>query len=290
MSEGPLVRSSNIKSSIVDNSLEEEPNNHPHNDVELLAPLAECKADNHVTLEPLLHKLWIACHILELHHETRFTSLVLLHRYYAYSTGKNEEGMSYKWIGAACLLLGCKMEETSRRLRDFINVAIMLDFGLETNTDDSTVVTIQSQPPDLNSEYWKAKEDLVAAEQAVLRVLAFEVTISHPHRLVKILLDPNKNKNVGAAMYQPNLLLKNAWRRLNDSLFWAPALTHSSMELALAAIQLSSEEQQQQQQQLLLPLSKSEMKEYNVDDKNLHETIRDLKKATATLCNTVYNP
>jgi hypothetical protein len=63
------------------------------------------------------------------------------------------------------------------------------------------------------------------------------------------------------------------------------------MELALAAIQLSSEEQQQQQQQqLLLPLSKSEMKEYNVDDKNLHETIRDLKKATATLCNTVYNP
>jgi hypothetical protein len=238
-----------------------------HDDVELLAPLAGCKADHHLTLEPLLQKLWIASHILGLNHETRFTSLVLLHRYYAYSTG--DEGLPYKWIGAACLVLGCKMEETSRRLRDFINVAVMLDFSLEP-TADSTV-TIQSQPPDLNSDYWKAKEDLVAAEQAVLRVLAFEVTISHPHRFVKLLLEPNSLKQSD--------LLPGAWRRLNDSVFWAPALTHSSTELALAAIQLSREEQQ------LLPLSKSDMKEFDVDDKNLDQTIGDLKKATARLYN-----
>lgn len=240
-----------------------------HDDVELLPPLTECKLDNHVLLRPLLYKLWIACHILKLGHEARFASLVTLHRYYAYSAGN--EALAWKWIGAACIVIGCKMEETTRRLRDIINVAIMLDFSLQ-HSNDSTI-TIQSQPPDLNAAYWKAKEELVSTEQAVLRVLAFEVTISHPHRLVKILLEQNSIQESD----QQSALLPIAWRRLNDALFWAPALTHSAMGLAMAAIQLSKDELD------AFPLQTKVLTQFGVDEKSFQRTISDLKKATAAL-------
>ena len=237
-----------------------------HDDLELVPPLAEYKADNHVLIDPLLKKLWIACHILELGHETRFAVLVLLHRYYAYSTG--DEDLQWRWIGAACIVLGCKMEETPRRLRDVVNVSIMLDFSLEPSTDSR--VAIMPQPPDLNADYWKAKEEIVRTEQAVLRVLAFEVTISHPHRLVKILLEPDS--------LQQSDLLPSSWRRLNDALFWAPALTHSAPEIALAAIQLSREEVEES-----LPLENNILMLFGVDKESLQHTISDLMTATTRL-------
>ena len=114
----------------------------------------------------------------------------------------------------------------------------------------------------------------MSTEQAVLRVLAFEVTISHPHRLVKILLESNS--------HQQSILLPIAWRRLNDALFWAPALTHSAMGLAMAAIQLS----QGERESLSLPLKF--MNQFGIDEKSLQNSISDLKEATAALNESEY--
>jgi hypothetical protein len=52
----------------------------------------------------------------------------------------------------------------------------------------------ESEPPDLDSRYWQAKETLVKAEQNVLRWLAFDVTVSHPHRAVVVLLSQQQQQ------------------------------------------------------------------------------------------------
>eukprot|EP00536_Pseudo-nitzschia_multiseries_P008624 jgi/Psemu1/287924/fgenesh1_pg.222_\ len=104
----------------------------------------------------------IACQVLRLATETRFTALVLLHRY-AQAKQDREQNREQKraaaaaaaaevfipdrfpdrcrqkfrddndnnnddwpWIGAACILLACKAEEEPRRLRDVVNAARMV--------------------------------------------------------------------------------------------------------------------------------------------------------------------
>lgn len=204
------------------------------NDCHLAAPLDSIAADRHLPLQPLLHKLWVASQALKLDPETRFTSLVILHRYHARQlrvpVHDHENDDDYKWIGAAALVLGMKAEEQVRRLRDVINMAHMLDFGLHSPTSP-ILMDVPNQPPELNSEYWKAKEQIVATEQEVLRVLQFDTLVSHPHRLVLLLIDQLPVE------FPPDIAAK-AWTRLNDALFHAPALTHTALTLACAAIAL----------------------------------------------------
>ena len=195
--------------------------------IHITAPLASSAVNDqqHLPLQPLLCKLWIACHVLELGQETSFTALVLLHRYYA--SHQPEETQDWKWIGAACLVLSMKAEEEIRRLRDVINVAHMFDFSLEKSTD--LVFDIPSHPPELDEDYWKAKESIVSTEQMVLRVLTFDVQVSHPHRLVVLLA-----QDLGLS----DDVVKSAWMYLNGALFYTPALTQNALSMACAALEL----------------------------------------------------
>lgn len=204
--------------------------------VHLSAPLVSVADDKHVPLQPLLCKLWIGCHVLELGEETSFTALVLLHRYYYFYCEQlqqqrdkdDEASYDWKWIGAACLVLGMKAEEEVRRLRDVINVAHMLDFGMD-KTSTSLTFDVSSDPPELNESYWKAKESIVATEQMVLRVLQFDVLVGHPHRLVVLIAED---------WGLPDAVVQQAWRHLNDALLYAPALTVGALPVACAAVEL----------------------------------------------------
>ena len=196
-------------------------------DIHLSAPLHDVIAeDKHIPLQPLLYKLWIACQVLRLGQETSFSALVLLHRYYANHVAN--EPQDWKWIGAACLVLGMKTEEEVRRLRDVINVAHMLDFGVADESTD-LVFDIPSHLPELNEGYWKAKELIVTTEQMVLRVLQFDVLVSHPHRLVVLLVQD---------LSLPDEVVPRAWQHLNGALFYAPALTQNALPMASAAVEL----------------------------------------------------
>ena len=194
--------------------------------IHLSVPLPSIADDQqHLVLQPLLCKLWLACHVLELGQETSFTALVLLHRYYAlHEPGETQD---WKWIGAACLVLSMKTEEEVRRLRDVINVAHMFDFSIEKSTD--LVFDIPSHPPELDEDYWKAKELIVTTEQMVLRVLKFDVLVSHPHRLVVLLA-----QDLGLS----DDIVKRAWTNLNGALFYTPALTQNALSMACAALEL----------------------------------------------------
>jgi hypothetical protein len=138
-----------------------------------------------------------------------------------------DEQQDWKWIGASCLLLGMKAEEEVRRLRDIINVAHMLEFSLDELKD--MMIDISVDPPELNEDYWRAKENIVKTEQLVLRALSFDVVVCHPHRLV-VLVANDLNLSQDS--------VEKAWKRLNDALFYPLALRHSALAMATAAVEL----------------------------------------------------
>lgn len=231
--------------------------------------------DHDQTLRPLLSSLFVACNVLQVSVETRFTSCVLLHRYYA-ACPVNQRTDVVKWVVAACLFLACKTEEEPRRLRDVINCANMIQWeaankepssgggggevtrkrprssdragghdksdhvqDVTTTNAAGTCAIIQwdPQPPSLDETYWEGKETIVRTEQNVLRWLAFDTTVSHPHRAVLAIFQQELFANISPETRA--VLIAKAWRRLNDAIFYAAALQHGILELAAASIYLA---------------------------------------------------
>mmetsp|Transcript_6141 Transcript_6141/g.13508 ORF Transcript_6141/g.13508 Transcript_6141/m.13508 type:complete len:359 (+) Transcript_6141:169-1245(+) len=90
-----------------------------------------------------------------------------------------------------------------------------------------------SRPPELDDTYWETKEQIVSTEQEILRILRFDVSVSHPHRAVLLILD-----GLGIGEYDMQRLVKKAWELLNNALFYPPALRHPLLPLACGAIGL----------------------------------------------------
>ena len=120
------------------------------------------------------------------------------------------------------------------------------------------IINEATQPPDLDESYWEAKERIVATEQSILRLIKFDVSvISQPHRILVIIYEEyplfqnndhddededDNNNNVEEEDVQMTPVLKSAWKRLNDALFYAPALMCGCVELACAALELALDE------------------------------------------------
>ena len=245
-----------------------------------------------LVLRSMLCRMFASAEVMQLGSETRFTSLVLFHRYYLASNvtgtisqeeenstddnkqdGSSSTRVSQKWrehlgiVAASCLFLGCKVEEEHRRIRDVINVSHMFDFagargdiatgksantnGQRTNDDQQpsaiSTTTNENQiliheansPPDLDDEYWKAKEQIVATEQEVLRMLHFDVSVSHPHRAVLLILN-GLGINVTRNNTEGQTLANESFTALNDALFYPPALRHGVLPLACGALRLAA--------------------------------------------------
>jgi len=241
-------------------------------DLELRPPLPSVGADvlslDRSSLHPLLCRMFVAAQVLKLSNEARFSSLILLHRYF----DAQQKSVDWKWIAAACLFLGTKTEEESRRLRDILNVADMLEFS-GTQTDKSKgseslleIIHVKEKPMLLDEDYWTAKEQLVATEQKVLRMLQFDVCVSHPHRAVAVLLSEVDIEN-------KQEILPVSWSYLNQALFYAPALRHDVLTLACASIEcartsLTEGNQESIQSQWWL--------RYKVSDNSLQQCITEL--------------
>lgn len=167
----------------------------------------------------VLFRMYVACHVLRLGTETRFTALVLLHRYAQakQTSTTTEDREDWPWVGGVCLFLACKAEDEPRRLRDIINMAQMVlsppdttttprddrgDEQVETminNTVDndrdhfSTIVMDMTRTPPLDGAYWDSKKKAIETEQMVLRWLGFDCSVSYPHRAVFWILEKMMN-------------------------------------------------------------------------------------------------
>ena len=167
--------------------------------------------------------MYVAADVLQLSNETRFTSIVLLHRYAAaivQSTtspkGSKDDktdvalGLTaddWPWVGGTCIFLACKTEEEPRRLRDIINMIFMV-LSINENEEEKDKTTkgmdlpqqpvqekepatlhMMATPPMLDDQYWQSKQRVIDTEQAVLRWLGFDCFVSHPHRAVVLVLE-----------------------------------------------------------------------------------------------------
>lgn len=79
-------------------------------------------------------------------------------------------------IASTCLYLAGKIKDEQIKVRDIINVSRNT---LHRNT----------LPLDLKEEYWSMRDAIVQGELLVMRMLKFEVTITHPHKVTKRYVD-----------------------------------------------------------------------------------------------------
>jgi Cyclin, N-terminal domain len=248
-------------------------------------------------VRPSISALLVGANVLQISVQARFTAAVLLHRYYhatgmqpplpgsassaAAGTASVQDDPAHykeaKYVVAACLLLACKREEEHRRLRDFVNFVEMVDWKVSKEKDDGidvtsadddpsgkskrshTTILWRDTPPDLDASYWNAKQRLVKKEQRVLQYLAFDISVSRPHRAVVLLLSQTNTDFVtghdlvwqGLArttnFQQKNIphgssrqLLQSAMCVLNGSVYSSAVLRHAVLPLAVAAITLAA--------------------------------------------------
>lgn len=74
-------------------------------------------------------------------------------------------------IASTSLYLAGKVKDEPIKVRDVINVS--------RNT-----LHRGSGPLDLGEEYWNMRDAIVQAELLMMRMLKFEVTIVHPHKVI----------------------------------------------------------------------------------------------------------
>jgi hypothetical protein len=129
----------------------------------------------------------------------------------------------------------------------------------DSSVEGPVTVHWNPYPPALDEAYWQAKESTVKMEQTILRWLAYDVSVSHPHRAVVLLLRQSEQRQpssiastsddsngadprVRMGSEETRQLIRMAFRRLNDAVFSVQALQHPALALAAAAIQLAARE------------------------------------------------
>lgn len=139
------------------------------------------------------------------------TACTFFHRFYsAYSLAKHAPLV----ISQGCLLLASKSEENSRRIRDILNTTYAVNFS-------------DREPLRVSTEYWKMKEQVLRAEQILLRAFAFDMAPAHPHHyLLHFIRDLEATEDVATM----------AWCVSNDSLCSPLCLQYSAQTIACACI------------------------------------------------------
>lgn len=228
----------------------------------------------HPFLMNVLCKVYMAHNCLQLSTETRFTSFQLFHKclsHYIYytptihsgsgsrsSSGGSEKGKGLQQpllplkqreqisdLACAAIFLSCKLCNEHRRIRDVINIQKVFEMTSETSRHDNKINDYSKvEPPSLDEHYWKKKEEMVQAEQMLLRMINFDVTVCYPHRIMIVvweeLVSLKKVDNSNDVWKQ---VLHIGWKRLNDSLFHVDSLMCHSSSLACAALSLAMEEE-----------------------------------------------
>ncbi|BFI10117.1 cyclin L [Marchantia polymorpha subsp. ruderalis] len=125
------------------------------------------------------------------------TGQVLFHRFYC---KKSFARFNVKRVGASCLWLAAKLEESPRKIRDVLNVFHRMERRRE------------NLPLDLldhfSKKYEEMKTDLITTERHLLKEMGFICHVEHPHKFIINYL----------SQLEAGELMQEAWNMANDSL------------------------------------------------------------------------
>jgi hypothetical protein len=295
-------------------------------DLALRAPLLEHtnaidEATPHQQSPPLpfLYRMYVACDALQLSTETRFTAMVLLHRYASAIENAvfNERGndgndhvtpeppahttllpcdVDWPWVGGACIFLACKTEEEPRRLRDIINMIRMvlssissISKGEKGNSGEEHVAhdTSQNQRTRPTMLPMTTTPPMLNDEywQSKQRVIESEQAVLRWLGFDCFVSHPHRAILLVMDQWTEkegvrDKLLPCAFRYLNNAVFYRKSLVFQVMELACAAILVAMEETKNDgSESNELPLNTCWWKQYGVSDNSLKDCRDGLLRA-----------
>ena len=121
----------------------------------------------------------------------------------------------------ACCFLACKLEESEKKVGAVVTVF-------------RHVMEAKAAPLDTHSqEYFELKETVVTKEKLLLKTLAFNVYVQHPHTFVFTYF-----KALGLA--DRTEFVQRAWNYLNDSMRTASIVRFPPEVIAAACVYLTS--------------------------------------------------
>lgn len=161
-----------------------------------------------------------ACFIQEVGKALRFpqlsisTALVFMHRFYSRKSFQEYDRFI---MSCTCLLLGGKVEETPKKLKDVLCEAFKKRYNVKA-----------SEVPDPESrKFWELKEQVLVSERVLLQTLGFELQLEHPYReLLAFVRSVQKSRDFAQL----------AWNFVNDSYRTTVCLQYDHKTIAAAAI------------------------------------------------------
>ncbi|KAF9110543.1 hypothetical protein BGX27_006203 [Mortierella sp. AM989] len=157
---------------------------------------------------------------LKLPQLTMATAALFFHRFYMRHSLKD-----YKFydIGATCIYLASKTEESTRKFKDVIIACAQKAAKKEIQIDDSS------------KEFRVWKDTIIYTEEILLEALCFELSVEHPYQFMLSLFN-----NHYADAQRARKLKQVAWAFINDSLRTTLCLLYPPKIIALAAIHIAA--------------------------------------------------
>ncbi|KAJ5924828.1 hypothetical protein N7466_009015 [Penicillium verhagenii] len=168
--------------------------------------------------------IWQVSMMLKMPPQTSMTATVFMHRFlmrYSLRGQYPEQGgdlMHPKVIAAVALFVAFKVDETMRRMKDFVVACCRVAMK-----QPEMIVDEQSK------DYWKWRDLILQNESVLLEVLCFDLTIESPYRILwdySLFLNVPDNRPLRHAAYA----------FLNDSTYTVLSLLFESRVIAAAAL------------------------------------------------------
>jgi cyclin T len=142
------------------------------------------------------------------------TALMYMHRFYARKSFQEYDRFI---VACTCLLLGGKVEETPKKLKDVLTEAYKVRYQVSA-----------ADAPDSDSrKYHELKEQVLVAERILLQTLGFELQLDHPYRdLLAYVRSVAMSRDFAAL----------AWNFVNDSYRTTICLQYDHKTIAAAAV------------------------------------------------------
>ncbi|KAI9314612.1 cyclin-like protein [Dichotomocladium elegans] len=144
------------------------------------------------------------------------TACTFFHRFYMRHSMKRFHVYD---IAATSLLVATKVEECTRRLKDFINVC-----NQKAQKNDQLHIEENTR------EYKKWKDTVLANETVLLEAICFDFTIDHPQGIVL---------EIGEMLQVPDECIRRAWMLLYQALGMPLCLLYHPRMVASAALLLA---------------------------------------------------